>query len=154
MRRFGKKTKVSQEIPTSALPDIIFILLFFFMVATKIKKTDLKVDTLIPKAESTKKIDESMERVDLYIGYPMDKATYGSEPVVQAGSDFVSPQEVKFYISKVLGGLPEGKNSPNNLLIYINGDEEVGMGVVTDVKQELRKIGVRNVNYATIKKKL
>ena len=58
MGRFGKSTKTSPQIPTAALPDIIFILLFFFMVATKPKKEEPLVSSVIPYGTQVKEVDQ------------------------------------------------------------------------------------------------
>ena len=56
MAKFKKKTNTKEDIPTSALPDIIFMLLFFFMVTTVLRETEIKVNQVIPKATQLRKI--------------------------------------------------------------------------------------------------
>ena len=57
MAKFGKKSKTSQDIPTAALPDIIFMLLFFFMVTTVMRETDILVNQKLPKAVQLSKLE-------------------------------------------------------------------------------------------------
>ncbi len=151
MAKFKKKTKVSQEIPTSALPDIIFILLFFFMVVTTVKEKTQKVITLIPDATQVQDLDSKKEQISIFIGVPNDP-NYGSEPVIQIEDRFVKVEDIQQYIDQIIGKMPAKRRNKNNLLVYIKADENVKMGIVTDVKQILRKHGVLNIDYATIKK--
>ena len=57
MAKFGKKSSTSQDIPTAALPDIIFMLLFFFMVTTVLRETDILVKQKLPKAAQLSKLE-------------------------------------------------------------------------------------------------
>ena len=151
MGQFRKRKKGSPQISTASLPDIIFILLFFFMVTTKVRKTDLKVETKVPKITQLQKLDETLEQVDIYIGVPVDEATFGSEPVIQVNDKFITPDQLRQFISEEIAKLPITKRSKNNLIISLKVDEEVQMGLVTDVKQELREMGVLKVNYTSAK---
>lgn len=152
MGKFRKRKKGSPAISTASLPDIIFILLFFFMVTTKVRKTDLKVETQIPKITQLQKLDETLEQVDIYIGVPVDEETFGTEPVIQVNDKFITSDQLRQFISEEIAKLPITKRSKNNLVISLKVDEEVQMGLVTDVKQELRDMGVLKVNYTSAKK--
>lgn len=152
MPKFKKKTKSKPEIPTSALPDIIFILLFFFMVATKPRPAEAKVEVESPFATQIQVIPEDMESVDIHIGIPKD-ATYGTEPVLHSEDRFPLPvKEIPQFISaQVQKKLPEKKRAPNlypnYLIVNLKIDNEVDYGLIDDVEQELRRIGIRHINY-------
>ncbi len=152
MGQFRKRKKGSPSISTASLPDIIFILLFFFMVTTKVRKTDLKVEAKLPKISQLQKLDETLEQVDIYIGVPVDEETFGTEPVIQVNDKFITSDQLRQFISEEIAKLPITKRSKNNLVISLKVDEEVQMGLVTDVKQELRDMGVLKVNYTSAKK--
>jgi len=151
MGKFRKKSAVSQSIPTAALPDIIFILLFFFMVATKMRKADPKVVINEPIATQIQGIPETMETIDLFIGKPKDATKYGSAPLIQAGDKFIKPAALRTYISSAKSKLPRTKQSPGKIIINIKMDEKLPIGILIDVKQELRKMGFRNLNYTALK---
>ncbi|MEO0331543.1 MAG: biopolymer transporter ExbD, partial [Bacteroidota bacterium] len=72
MSKFKKKTSASQDIPTSALPDIIFMLLFFFMVTTVLRETDILVEQNLPRAEQLRKMQKKSLVSYIYIGKPRD----------------------------------------------------------------------------------
>jgi len=150
MGKFRKKAAVSQSIPTASLPDIIFILLFFFMVATKMRKADPKVVFEQASATQVQSIPETMETIDLFIGKPKD-SKFGTVPVIQAGENFITTDGLGPYLSEARTKLPASKRSPGKIIINIKMDENLPIGILIDVKQKLRKIGFRNLNYTALK---
>ena len=70
MGKFKKKTNTSNEIPTAALPDIIFMLLFFFMVTTVLREVTINVKQRIPDATQLRKLQRKSLVSYLYIGEP------------------------------------------------------------------------------------
>ena len=150
MGKFRKKAAVNQAIPTASLPDIIFILLFFFMVATKMRKADPKVKIEEPKATQVQGVPETMETIDFFIGVPKDPK-FGTEPVIQAGNKFITPDGIPAYMSSAVSKLPMSKRKPNAVVINISMDGNDKIGILTDVKEKLRKMGFRNINYKALK---
>lgn len=153
MGKFKKKPAKKPEIPTSALPDIIFILLFFFMVTTKMRKADPKVDIQLPDVTQIQDLDETKEALDIYIGKPKDRSRFGDEPIIQVKEKFIAPNEIHQIIAETLAGMPVTRRSKNNIVVHIRVDEETTMGLVTDLKEELRKSSVLNVHYTSNKLK-
>ena len=80
MPKFGKKSNTSQDIPTAALPDIIFMLLFFFMVTTVLRETDIMVKQKLPKAAQLTKLERKSLVSYIYIGEPKQSSLFGKEP--------------------------------------------------------------------------
>lgn len=147
MGRFKERKKSVPAIPTAALPDIIFILLFFFMVTTKMKDKTPIVNTRLPEATQLKKMDASTKKLVILIGVPKDQATYGTQPVVQVGQRIVQPKDIPFEVDKLLGKMDVSKQSPSNIVALIKGDQDLQYGIVSDVKQRLRESGVLRINY-------
>lgn len=152
MGRFKSKDKSQPEIPTSALPDIIFILLFFFMVTTNMKESNAKVVAELPKASELKKIPKEMQKITFTIGSAIDVSTYGSEPVIQVGNKIIKPDEIPSVVSETLSKMKPTKRSTANIVAYIKGDEQLKMGIVNDLTQRLRKLGVLNIAYSALNK--
>ncbi len=150
MAKFRKKAAVSQTIPTAALPDIIFILLFFFMVVTKMRKADPKVKIDDALATQIQSVPETMVTIDLFIGVPKD-AKFGTEPVIQAGNNFIAPNAIRQYIRAEKAKLPMKKRNYKSILVNITMSGEDKIGILTDVKQQLRKEGVEVINYKALK---
>ena len=147
MGKFGKKNKVSENIPTSALPDIIFMLLFFFMVTTVLRDQELLVEQKIPQATQLQKLQKKSLISYLYIGKPKNTALYGTEPRVQANDALLGTPEIVQWVNQERDMLPEADRG--GITISMKVDKDVKMGPVSDVQTELREADARRVLYAS-----
>jgi biopolymer transport protein ExbD len=150
MSKFKKKTDVKQEIPTSSMPDVVFMLLFFFMVTTELRKTSIDVQQRIPEATQLRKLHRKSLVVDLYIGEPKKK-DQGSDAKIQADDNFISPNEVLLWVSRKRDDLPEAERDLMTVSLKI--DKETKRGICADVETELRKANARRILYATMQQK-
>lgn len=148
MGRFSKSAKTSAQIPTAALPDIIFILLFFFMVATKPKKMEPLVTTQIGSGTQIRPIDKDREEIDLYLGYPKNTSQFGQEPLVEIDGKVIKIKQVAQFIKEQINKLPASKRNAKETFIYLTVDKNVKQGILYDVKEELKNAGVRNIIYS------
>ncbi len=151
MSKFKKrKGGGSPGISTASLPDIVFMLLFFFMVVTVMKNEDLMVDVSVPKADQLRKMEDRSLVSYLYIGKPLPQfqSEYGDAPQLQLNDKFSSIDRISYFIQAEKDALPEDKKDKMIASLRVDGD--VTMGFVTDVKTELRKAGQLKVNYAAI----
>ncbi len=148
MATFKKKTKTSQEIPTSALPDIIFILLFFFMVATTVRPNEVKVKTSLPQITQAQKLEQVNVLSNIYIGKPNDIEKFGKEPRIQVNDVFIATDGIPKFVEEERVKLADKRNL---LEILFKIDKEAKMGIVTDVQQKLRDVSARKVNYSGMK---
>ena len=153
MSRFkpGKK-KGTPGISTASLPDIVFMLLFFFMVTTVMREVSLKVQTTLPKATEVSKLQRKSLVAYIYIGPPLQvlQELYGSEPRIQLDDKFATVNQITEFVEKVKSETDELEIP---LLTYsLKVDSETKMGIVTDVKQELRQANALKINYSTLKK--
>jgi len=149
MGKFTKKRgKAKPEVSTASLPDIIFMLLFFFMVVTVLRDSELKVTNNVPEATELTELEKKSLVNYLFIGKPLEKwqATYGTKPQLQLGDKFANMNEIPLFIEKHRSTVKE--NEIPKLISSLKIDGEVTMGVVTDVKTELRKSGQLKVNYS------
>ncbi len=149
MSKFKKKTNTSQEIPTSALPDIIFMLLFFFMVTTVLRETDLLVENKLPNATQLQKLEKKSLVSYIYIGKPKDTDKFGSEPRIQVNDVLIQPKEVPQFVLQEKDKLDEVERDKITMSLRI--DRDAKMGIVIDVKQQLREANALKVNYSSIK---
>jgi biopolymer transport protein ExbD len=147
MAKFKKKTKAEPEIPTSALPDIIFMLLFFFMVTTVLRETTINVQQRIPKATELRKLQRKSLVSYLYMGKPRNVAMFGDAPKVQANDVFIEVNDVIRWVESEKSKLDEAEK--DQITIAFKVDEEVKMGLVSDVQMELRKANARKLMYST-----
>ncbi|NRB61521.1 MAG: biopolymer transporter ExbD [Saprospiraceae bacterium] len=149
MSKFSKKRgKSDPAISTASLPDIIFMLLFFFMVVTVLRDAELKVKVVTPYATELTKLEEKSLVNYLYIGRPTQKFqdVYGTKPRLQLGDKFATIAEIPLFLEKHKVKIPEAKRPKITSSLRVDG--EVTMGVVQDVKTELRKAGQLKVNYS------
>ncbi len=151
MSRFKKKSgKGSQAISTASLPDIVFMLLFFFMVTTVMREVDLQVKLEQPQAKDIQKLENKSLVSYIYIGEPIKRAKYGTEPRIQLNDDFATVDDIRPFIETFRSGQDEGLHS--KLTTSLKVDKEVKMGVITDVKQQLRKSQQLKIMYSTMQK--
>lgn len=147
MQGFKKKTKTKQDIPTAALPDIIFILLFFFMVATKERPKEPQVKITPPKLTQLENSGkEPDEYLVLFVGIPKNSA-FGSEPKIFVDDVIIQTSEI---ISIVKARRIALKEKANLLKAKIKSDKGVKLGIISDIKKELRKEGVFRIEYEGI----
>ena len=153
MAKFRKDGK--KEVPaisTASLPDIVFMLLFFFMVSTTMREVTLMINNGMPEAKEVTKLEKKSLVSNIYIGKPKDQyvGTYGSDPRIQLNDTLAGLHEIaNFVIAEQETRKEEERNMiTNNLKV----DQFTKMGIVTDVKQELRKANSLRISYATRKK--
>lgn len=149
MAKFGKKSNTSQDIPTAALPDIIFMLLFFFMVTTVLRETDILVKQQLPKAIQLTKLERKSLVSYIYIGEPKQTNLYGKEPKIQVNDVFVEITDIVQFVNQEKDKLNEAER--DQITMSMKVDIESKMGIVSDVQQELREANARKVLYSSIK---
>ncbi|GAB4297169.1 MAG: biopolymer transporter ExbD [Ignavibacteriaceae bacterium] len=131
-----KRASTKQEIPTSSMPDIVFMLLLFFMVTTTLREVDVLVDFKLPEAEAIEKIEN--KRLISYIWVGKDKR-------IQINDSIVQLEDIQNIMYAKRQQLP-------NIIVSLRVDQGTDMGLVTDIQQELRKAYCLRINYsATIK---
>ena len=148
MSKFKKKTNTSQEIPTSALPDIIFMLLFFFMVTTVLRETEILVEQKMPNASQLNKIEKKSLVSYIYIGKPKNQETFGTEPKIQLNDAIANPDDIILFVNQEKDKLPEAER--DQITMSIKADVDSKMGIVSDVQEELREANARKVLYAAV----
>jgi len=141
-----KHSNAEAVISTAALPDIIFMLLFFFMVTTVLRKSDENLKYKIPTAEQLKRIEQKSLITEISIGIPKNGEQFGKEPRIEADGRFMEVKDIVPFIMKEKDKLPA--YSRDQIIILLKADEEVPMGIVSDVKQELRKANARRIVFA------
>ncbi|MCA1800842.1 MAG: biopolymer transporter ExbD [Rhodothermaceae bacterium] len=143
MAHFKKKAKAKQDVPTSSMPDIIFMLLIFFMVTTVLREVELQVRVQLTSATNIEKIEQKRLVSYVYIGPRVLGANRYGDTSVQIDDDLVEDYRV---IRRLM--YDKLREQPK-LIVSIRVDRESEMGVVSDVKQELREAGTLRINYST-----
>lgn len=152
MSKFKKDTgKDTPGISTASLPDIVFMLLFFFMVTTVMRETTIMVKQTMPEATEIKKLEKKSLVSYIYVGSPVERmqGTYGNKARIQLNDAFANVEDIPLYINAERAERDE-KEIPF-MTASIKADKDTKMGLVTDVKQELRKANALKINYSTRK---
>ena len=142
---FEKKSAKTEDqgIPTASLPDIIFMLLIFFMVSTVMRQTDVKVRTTLPSAESLEKIEQKRLISYVYIG-PKKKNVEGTgETGIQVDDALIQD------VSNIQPIMQNKIEEEPRLIVSLKVDGEAKSGVLRDVEQELRQANALRINYAS-----
>lgn len=153
MSRFNKDGgREMPEMNTSSLPDLIFTVLFFFMMVTTMREVTLKVKFDKPAGTQLEKLARKSCTSFIYIGQPTDalKAQVGSGTRIQLNDKFADANEVYDYVISERNELAE-VDKPF-FTVSLKADTKTPMGIMTDVKQVLRKAYALKIVYSANKK--
>lgn len=150
MSKFIKQSSLAlPEVSTASLPDIVFMLLFFFMTVTVMKNTDLIVENELPNATETKRLEKKDRVIEIYVGRPSARfvSVFGKEARIQVNDKFIDISEVGLYVLQQITLMPEHLRP--YVTVSLKVDKRTNMGLIDDIKQELRKINALKINYTT-----
>ena len=149
MAKFTKKQSGSlPAISTASLPDIVFMLLFFFMVVTVLRDSNLLVENTLPKADQVEKLMKDRS-VFIYAGKPSARYvdSYGSSAKIQIGDKYTEVESLPFALTELRQKLrPELQDQ---VVVALKVDEDTRVGLVGDIKQELRELNMLKIIYIT-----
>lgn len=145
----GFKKKESREMPemnTSSLPDLIFTILFFFMIVTTMRQVTLQVKITQPKGTELEKLEKKSAVSYIYVGPPTDalRAQMGSSTRIQLNDRYAEPREVMDFVAQERQGMA----NQGDQVISIKADSKTQMGIITDIKEVLRKSWALRINYS------
>ena len=148
MSRFRQKQ--NREIPglnLAAMPDLIFTVLFFFMIVTHMRQVKPMVRYEVPQGTELEKTRKA-GMVYLFIGKPVDETgqLLGNETRIQLNDRYVSVAEIGRAINEERAKMSE--DDRQHMVVSIRADRDTEMGIINEVKQELRKAGALNINYS------
>jgi len=150
MAKFTKKKDGDlPAVSTASLPDIVFMLLFFFMTVTTMKDSSLMVENTLPNATEIKKLEKKDRVIYIYVGKPTREyqKVFGTEPKIQLNDKYASVDEVGSYILAERAKKPQ--EIQNVLTTALKVDKDANMGLIADIKQQLREVNALKVNYTT-----
>ena len=154
MGRFNKSGKRGMpELNTSSLPDLIFTMLFFFMIVTTMREVTLKVQFRTPSATELEKLEKKSLVSFIYIGKPLPEyqVKMGAETRIQLNGEFAEVAAVQDYIYQERENMNESDQP--FMKVSLKVDKDTKMGIVQDVKQALRKAYALNINYSAAERK-
>ena len=150
MSKFRKKKKGMPAVNTAALPDIVFMLLFYFMVTTTMRETDLKIDNpRLPSASEVKKLEHKSLVSTIYVGKAKD-IKYGSGfNRIQLNDKISTADQVPAFIINARSKVSE-KEVPF-MTTSIKADKESSVGTITDIRLKLRDVNALKISYSASK---
>lgn len=148
MAKFSRKGKGGlPAISTASLPDIVFMILMFFMVSTSMRQTDRMVKVTLPHASEIIKLERKDLASYIYVGTPLNQyqAKYGTDSRIQLNDSFRTIDEIRDFIAAERENLSESDRP--FMTVSIKADEDTRMGIITDIKQELRRCSALKIMY-------
>lgn len=142
-----KGTRETPAMSTTSLPDIIFILLFFFMAVTSMKEVTYKVKVSPPSATEIQKLENKSLVRYIYVGEPMRdfREQYGTSTRIQLNDQFADIADLEQFITLERSAMKE--EDQNVMTISIKADKDTKMGIITDIKQALRRAYALKIVY-------
>ena len=153
MSKFRKKGgKELPPISTASLPDIVFMLLFFFMVSTTMREVTVNVSQKLPEATELSKLEKKSLVSYIYVGEPKRQfqTTFGKAPRIQLNDQWANVGDIQDYIIAEREARDEADQK--FLITSLKIDENTKMGIVSEIKQELRKSAALHINYSSRKR--
>ena len=135
------------EMNTSSLPDLIFTILFFFMIVTTMREVTLKVKFVVPAGTELEKLEKKSAVSFISVGPPTDqlRAQFGSSTRIQLNDRYAEPSEVMDFVYQER----QSMSDQSAQVISIKADQRTQMGYITDIKEVLRKSWALKVNYSS-----
>ena len=146
-----KGNKGVPPISTASLPDVIFMILFFFMTTTSMKETELRVAFTLPEATEIQKLEKKSLVSYIYVGQPTKQlqAQFGTAPRIQLNDSYRTEKDILDFIAAERDKLNESDRAL--MTVCLKADDQTKMGIITDVKQELRRANALKLSYAASK---
>jgi biopolymer transport protein ExbD len=145
MSKFGKKKKGMPAVNTAALPDIVFMLLFFFMVTTTMRETDLKLENpRLPSATEVKKLEHKSLVSTIYVGKSKDIARHGA-----GYNKIATAEDVPAFIINERSKVSEAEVP--FMTTSIKADKECNVGTIIDIRLKLRDANALKISYSASK---
>ena len=140
-----KKHRSVPGLNMASMPDLIFTVLFFFMIVTHMRNETVKVNLQVPQGTEVTKSSNKFSTINIYIG----RNHYG-DTQIQVNDRMCSLEQVGALVRNFKANLSE--ESQENLIVNLRADRNTDMGIVNDIKKELRNVGALTIRYSATEK--
>ncbi|MCR5642449.1 MAG: biopolymer transporter ExbD [Prevotella sp.] len=152
IRRIRRREHELPQLNMASLPDLIFTVLFFFMIVTHMRTVEPKVKYTVPRGTELEKLVKKQAVSYIYIGQPMAnlQSKYGSETCIQLNDKIANVSDIENFIKS-----ERKRMSPEDaqrMTVSIKADENTDVGIISDVKLALRRAGAYVINYSSTQK--
>ncbi len=147
------KKKDAPPISTASLPDIVYMILFFFMITTTMRETTLMLKKpSLPHATEIIKLEKKSLVSNIYVSPPLPEyeALFGTQPVIQLNDAIEEVSQISLFIQKEREA--RDANVRDYMSVSLKADSKTKMGIISDIKMELRKVNSLKLNYAALSK--
>lgn len=151
MKRGVFRRRHSRELPglnTAALPDLIFTVLFFFMIVTHMRDVDLQVRYEVPQGTELQKLTHKSAVTYVYIGRVKDAPV--DSFYIQLNNSLATVDDIKAYVESERSKM-SSEDQPR-MTVSIKADRDVPFGIISDVKKALQQSFALKVNYSATEK--
>ena len=124
---------------TTSLPDVVYLILFFFMLSTSMRDQELLVHYKVPEATEVQKLEKKSLVSYIHIGQPVlaMQEKFGTAPRIQLNDSYKTTKDILDFVAGERDQLSEVDRAL--MTICLKADGKTKMGIITDVKQELRR---------------
>ena len=140
-----KKHRSVPGLNMASMPDLIFTVLFFFMIVTHMRNETVKVNLQVPQGTEVTKSSNKFSTINIYIG----RNHYG-DTQIQVNDRMCSLEQVGALVQDFKSNLSE--ENQENLIVNLRADRNTDMGIVNDIKKELRNVGALTIRYSATEK--
>ena len=137
---FQRKRHQVPSLNVASMPDLIFTVLFFFMIVTHMRSDEVKVKLEVPQGAGVQKLANKASVVNIYIGQ------LNGEWGVQLNGDLIAIDDIPARIEEIRGGM--SAENADKLTVSLRADRHTPMGIITDVKQALQQSYALRINYS------
>ena len=138
--KFSQSRRSVPQLNVASMPDLIFTVLFFFMIVTHMRSDEVKVRLQVPQGKEVQKLANKQAVVNLYIG------RQGEVWRVQLNNEIVQPADIPARIEDIRGGLSQ--ENQQRLTVSLRVDKKAPMGLVSEVKHQLQQAYALKINYS------
>ena len=147
---FRRKEREVPALNTASLPDLIFTVLFFFMIVTHMRQADLKVQYRVPQGTELSRLTHKSTAQYLYIGPPSKELqpTMGKQTLIQLNDRIVSIDELRELLAEQRRLMSD--EDQERMVVCIRADRSTDMGLLADVKRALREANALKISYSAV----
>ena len=144
---FHQSRRSVPSLNVASMPDLIFTVLFFFMIVTHMRSDEVKVRLQVPAGVEVQKLANKQAVVNLYIGRKVERGKSNENTwCVQLNNNVLQPNDIPALIEQIRSGLSAENQS--RLTVSLRVDKKAPMGLVSEVKRNLQQAYALKINYS------